>query len=183
MAFAGERRLAQITAGARVGGERAGRAGSRRGRLSAHGAFLTAAAAVGRAAATATRAARGLAAAAQRGHSARGFFGEANRQHPLFLDILALRGWGGPGRLAVQPLALAAALDQIADIDGIVRAQDDVIATGAQRISRGNRDLSFAGMAKDLKTADNTPAVQIAIVQFVFFDDVMIETVEVLFSQ
>jgi hypothetical protein len=38
-------------------------------------------------------------------------------------------------------------------------------------------------MAKDLKTADNTPAVQIAIVQFVFLDDVMIETVEVLFGQ
>src|SRR5689334_7989120 len=183
MAFAGNRRLAQIAAGARVSGERAGRAGSRRGRLLAHGAFPTGAAAVGRAAATAARTARGLAAAAQRAHAARRLFGKANRQHPLFLDILALRGCGGPRRLAIQPLALAAALDQIADIDGIVRTQDDVIATRAQRISRGDRDLSFAGMAKDLETADNTPAVQIAIVQFVFLDDVMIETVEVLFGQ
>src|SRR5690349_6401778 len=181
MAFAGDRRLAQIAAGARGGGYRAGRAGSRSGQLLVHGAFLTAA--VGRAAATAARAARGLATAAQRGHAARRFFRKANRQHPLFLDILALRGCGGPRRLAIQPLALAAALDQIADIDGIVRTQDDVIATRAQRISRGDRDLSFAGMAKDLETADNTPAVQIAIVQFVFLDDVMIETVEVLFGQ
>jgi hypothetical protein len=38
-------------------------------------------------------------------------------------------------------------------------------------------------MAKDLKTADNTPAVQIAIVEFVLFDDVVIEAVEVLFGQ
>ena len=38
-------------------------------------------------------------------------------------------------------------------------------------------------MAKNLEAADNAPTVQIAIVQFVFLDDVMIETIEVLFGQ
>jgi len=106
----------------------------------------------------------GSRAAAQRRHSARRLFREANRQYPLFHRILALRGSGGPRRFAIQALALAAALDQIAHVDDIVYAQNDIIAAGAQRVSRFDRDLPFTGVAKDFQAADDTPTVQIAVV-------------------
>jgi hypothetical protein len=38
-------------------------------------------------------------------------------------------------------------------------------------------------MAKNFQAADHAPPVQIAVVQFVFLDDVVIETVEILFGQ
>ena len=166
---------------ASVESERADRAGGRL--LSADAAFLTAAAATGGAAATAARAARSLAAAAQRRHAARGLFREANRQHPLFRDILALRAGGGTRRLAIQPLPLAAALDKIAHVDDIVGAQNDVIAARAQSVAGRDGDLPFAGMAKNFQAADDAPTVQVAVVQFVFLDDVVIEAVEILFGQ
>jgi len=101
----------------------------------------------------------------------------------LFNGILTLCAGSGLRWLAIEPLALAAALDKIAYVDDIVRAQNDVVAARAERISGLDRDLPFTGMAKNLEAADHAPAMQVAIVQFVFLDDVMVETVEVLFSQ
>ena len=168
MAFAGDGGLALVAAGAlkaaqRVRRKRTGGASCRRRLLPAHAAFLTATTAAGRAATTAARATGRFAAAAQRRNPARRLLREANRQHPLFHDILAFRGSGGPRRLAIQALPFAAALDEIAHVDNIVRAQNDVIAAGAQSISRCNSDLPFAGVAQNLQAADDTPTVQIAV--------------------
>src|SRR5262249_13631432 len=164
VAFAGHRRLAQVAAGALKAAQRVRRKRTRvepcrRWLLPAHAAFVAAAAAGGRAATTTPRTTRRFATAAERGNAARRLLRETDRQHPLFHDILTLRGSDWPRRLAIQAFPFAATLDKIAHIDDIVRAQNDVIAAGTQSISRFDCNLPLTWVTKNFQAADDAPTV------------------------
>jgi hypothetical protein len=74
-------------------------------------------------------------------------------------------------------------IDQIADINDLVATNDDVIATGAERIARPYRHESFTLMTNYFEPADDAPAMQIPVVKFILTDDVSFETIEVLLGQ
>jgi hypothetical protein len=78
---------------------------------------------------------------------------------------------------------LAALLNQRTHIKPIILTHDNVVTARAEGIASFDGDLSWAGVAEHLKTTHNTPAMQIAIMQLVLLDDVVVETVEVFFCQ
>ena len=78
---------------------------------------------------------------------------------------------------------VATLFEKRAYIHGFFMADHNVIAARAQGIPWSNGNVTRARMAEDLQPARYTPAVQIAVVQLVLPDDVVVETIEVLFRQ
>jgi hypothetical protein len=83
-----------------------------------------------------------------------------------------------------MPARLLAALpEQRAHVHGFLLADHNVSATRAQGIPWSNGDIALARMAQDLQAARYPPAVQIAVMQPVLLNNVVVETVEVFFRQ
>jgi hypothetical protein len=73
----------------------------------------------------------------------------------------------------------AASSDEIADVDGLIGAQNNVIAARAQRVAGAYDHLVAACAAHHLHATGNAPAVNIAVVELIFGDNVVVEPVEV----
>src|SRR5262249_24981619 len=75
-------------------------------------------------------------------------------------------------------------LDQAADVDRLVLANEDVLAAGREGVARADGDPpGVARVADDLQAAGHAPAVQVAVVKLVLLDDVALELVEVLVGE
>jgi hypothetical protein len=88
-----------------------------------------------------------------------------------------------PGRLAVPVSLIAASIYEIAYIYGDLFAHDYIVAARSERVAGSDRDVPVTPVTEDFQTADHSPTVQVSIVQFVLADDVVFETVEILFRQ
>jgi hypothetical protein len=86
-------------------------------------------------------------------------------------------------RLAVGRRLRLAFLHQSADVHRGVLANDDVFAAGAEGVAAFDGDQVVAGTADNFHAAHHSPAVEIAIVQLVFFDDVVVEQAEIVVGQ
>src|SRR5262249_25036039 len=71
----------------------------------------------------------------------------------------------------------------VADIDRFLATNHDVIAAWAQSVAGCNRDKAFASVAEHLQSASHTPTKQIAVVLFVFFNDVVLKQIKVRLRQ
>jgi hypothetical protein len=74
-------------------------------------------------------------------------------------------------------------LDKRAHVNGIVLADDNVFTARTQCISRFHMNHVMARAAHDLQPADHTPAMQIAVVQLILLDNIVLETVQVFFGE
>jgi len=89
----------------------------------------------------------------------------------------------GSGRKTIGWIRPATTGNQLTDIDGLIRTKNDVVAAGTEGIAGFDRHQIAAWMANHLHTARDTPAMQVAIVQAILGDDVVVETIEVRFGQ
>jgi hypothetical protein len=64
-----------------------------------------------------------------------------------------------------------------------VLADDDIFAAGAEGVAALHRDQVVAGTAHNFHAAHYSPAVEIAVVQLVFFDDVVVEQAEIIVGE
>src|SRR5207247_457537 len=104
-------------------------------------------------------------------------------EDPVLLGVLTVIGSAALRRIAFGRNGRAALLDQRADVDRVVVANDNVVAARAQRVTAADRDVILAGTANDLESTDYTPAMKIAVVQFVLLDDVTLQPIQVLLGQ
>jgi hypothetical protein len=101
---------------------------------------------------------------------------------PFLLGILASGRRSGARRRAIVLLhRFAACVDGRYDIEGLVLANDDVIAACVDSVAGSDRDPSIAVAADHLQSADNASANQVAVVQPVLREQVRLFVVEISF--
>src|SRR5690348_13189167 len=84
----------------------------------------------------------------------------AEGQAPIGLDILAAgirRRDIGIALSALRLAGIAAILDRLHDIEGLVRGDDDVVAAAVDGIAGMDRHIAVAVVADDLEPANDTP--------------------------
>jgi hypothetical protein len=147
--------------------------------------LMTLALATGMTSTAALRTALRYTSGAQRCDAAGGLFVVADGQDPLFRDVPTGIVDARSRRLALpgMPFTLLALLDELADVDGVILADDDVVAAGAESVTTLYEGQVLAGMAKDFQTANNSPTMQVAVVQPILVDDVAIKPVEVFVGE
>jgi hypothetical protein len=119
----------------------------------------------------------------QCGDAARFVLHVAERDEPRGFRLLTT-GRRRRGEFAIPIIARSAALfDLRAHVKGDVLAHDDVIAARIEGVTGMDRDLALTLVAGDFQSANHARAVQVAIVQFIFFNDVMVECLEITLSQ
>ena len=121
----------------------------------------------------------------QRSNEARRLFLVFDGDAPSLRGSLAVRRRSGSQGRAIAGLfaGRAASLDSLDDVEGLVRANDDVVAAGIDGIAGFYGNPAVALTAQYLDATDNSPAVQEAIVQTAFGQPVGLLVVEVGFGE
>jgi hypothetical protein len=97
--------------------------------------------------------------------------------------LAGVAGCRGPERLALVRTPWPTLLNELADIDGLVLADDDVFAARAECISRPDGDEVVARIADHLEAAHHARPHEVPVVQLVLRDDVVVEPVEIILCQ
>jgi hypothetical protein len=118
----------------------------------------------------------------QCGHAARLEFAIAEGDIPGLLHVSAVgRRCGHRLTLPVRSRAAAALANFRAQIEGVIFANDNVLAARTEGIARFNRNPARTGVAEHLQPTHHAIAVQVAVMKLVLFDNVAIQTVKVFF--
>ena len=105
----------------------------------------------------------------------------AHSDNPLLFHFFAFCG-PRPGRKTIVRFWLAAACNQLTDIYGNVTAENDVVSTRTKSVTSADDDLVVARVAHDLHAARHSPTVDIAVVQPVLRDNVVVQPIEICFG-
>ncbi len=108
----------------------------------------------------------------------------AKRYIPALIHILAIgRRRGHRFAVPVLSFRFAALINFSTEIEGVILADNNVVTARIDGVALFDDDPTLALVAKNFQAADHACAVQIAVVQLVLLDDVMVQRAEVLFGE